>query len=91
MSTKRTVQFTIELIKFLKDKRKTILDPSKSWNKGNSDQAKTIVKMMIFLIDEWTISIDAIRKNLIPNCKHPKKMQTTCNGVKYCMNCNWDL
>lgn len=26
-----------------------------------------------------------------PNCKHPKKMQDTCAGQLYCMNCNEDL
>ena len=26
-----------------------------------------------------------------PNCKHPKKMQDTCKGKRYCMNCNKDL
>jgi len=24
-------------------------------------------------------------------CKHPKKYQDICNGVKYCCNCNEDL
>lgn len=36
--------------------------------------------------------IFAIKKNLIPNCKHPKKMQDmTPGGQRYCMNCNSDL
>ncbi len=26
-----------------------------------------------------------------PNCRHPKKMQDTCDGVLYCMDCNEDL
>ena len=26
-----------------------------------------------------------------PNCNHPKKMQDTCDGVLYCMDCNEDL
>ena len=26
-----------------------------------------------------------------PTCKHPKKMQDTCDGVLYCMDCNEDL
>lgn len=25
------------------------------------------------------------------NCKHPKKMHDTCDGIIYCMNCNFDL
>ncbi len=26
-----------------------------------------------------------------PNCKHPKKMIDTCDGQKYCMDCNSDI
>ncbi len=36
-------------------------------------------------------NLKLIRTELIPNCKHPKKMQDTCAGVKYCMDCNTDL
>lgn len=36
-------------------------------------------------------NLKLIRKQLIPNCIHPKKMQDTCGGVKYCMDCNTDL
>lgn len=33
-----------------------------------------------------------IKKNIQPNCKHPKKMQDkTADGQLYCMNCNLDL
>ncbi len=36
-------------------------------------------------------NLKLIREQLIPNCKHPKKMQDTCGGVIYCMDCNTDL
>ncbi len=36
-------------------------------------------------------NLKLIRGELVPKCKHPKKMQDTCNGQKYCMACNWDL
>jgi len=36
-------------------------------------------------------NLQLIRKELVPNYKHPKKMQDTCGGVKYCMSCNMDL
>ena len=36
-------------------------------------------------------NLKLIRDQLIPNCKHPKKMQDTCGGIKYCMDCNTDL
>jgi len=36
-------------------------------------------------------NLKLIRKEIIPNCKHPKNMRDTCKGVKYCMDCNMDL
>ena len=36
-------------------------------------------------------NLKLIREQLIPNCKHSKKMQDTCGGIKYCMDCNTDL
>jgi len=36
-------------------------------------------------------NLKLIKKEIIPNCKHPKKMQDTCGSQKYCMACNWDL
>ena len=36
-------------------------------------------------------NLKLIKKEIIPNCKHPKKMHDICDGQKYCMQCNWDL
>jgi len=36
-------------------------------------------------------NLKLIRDELVPKCTHPKKMQDTCAGVKYCMDCNCDL
>jgi len=36
-------------------------------------------------------NLKLIKNELVPKCKHPKKMQDTCAGVKYCMDCNTDL
>jgi len=51
-------------------------------------------EVMITIRDsEKTIisNLKLIKNELIPKCKHPKKMQDTCAGQKYCMSCNWDL
>lgn len=48
----------------------------------------------IILNSEKTIisNLESIKKELVPNCKHPKKMRdTTSDGQEYCMSCNWDL
>jgi len=36
-------------------------------------------------------NLGKIRKELIPKCKHPKKMRDKADGVLYCMACNQDL
>ena len=43
--------------------------------------------------DETVISnLEKIRRELVPNCKHPKKMTDILpDGQKYCMSCNLDL
>ena len=49
--------------------------------------------MIIIRDSEKTIiaNLKLIRDELIPKCTHPKKMQDTCAGQKYCMECNFDL
>ena len=32
-----------------------------------------------------------IKKNIQPNCKHPKKMRDGKKGQRYCMKCNLDF
>ncbi len=50
------------------------------------------ISAILIKSDKTVISnLQLIRKELIPNCKHPKKMQDTCAGVKYCTKCNTDL
>lgn len=35
--------------------------------------------------------ISEILENIITDCEHPKNMRDNCNGIVYCMNCNFDL
>jgi len=57
-----------------------------------SDCTNSEVMTTIHNSEKTIISnLKLIREQLIPNCKHPKKMQDTCGGVKYCMDCNMDL
>ncbi len=44
------------------------------------DNGKTIIK-----------NLELIKKELVPNCKHPKKMRDKCGSVEYCMSCNLDM
>jgi len=55
--------------------------------------SKDFETMKIIRDSEKTIiaNLKLIKNELIPKCKHPKKMQDTCAGQKYCVACNWDL
>ena len=54
---------------------------------NDSSITKTLVDC-----DQRTIdNLKLIKKEIVPNCKHPKKMHDVCKGQKYCMNCNMDL
>lgn len=72
------------------------------WIERRENSLKKLQETIIFSDTEITkVLVDSdkmiihnlkqIKKEIIPNCKHPKKMQDNCAGVKYCMSCNMDL
>jgi hypothetical protein len=66
-------------------------DPAKSWNTGD-DNFKKLAKILSDCHKDNIQVLNIIKKELIPNCKHPKKMRDkTADGQLYCMNCNYDL
>jgi len=56
---------------------------------------KTIhmIDELIGKCSETTIifNLEQIKKELVPNCTHPKDMNDKCAGQLYCMSCNLDL
>jgi len=69
-----------------------IAHKQKAIKKSCSDGKNSEVMTMLNDLENIAISnLKLIREQLIPNCKHPKKMQDTCGGIKYCMDCNTDL
>ena len=90
-----TVKKALKLLDFLIEcetrMQDAMSDPGKSWNIGND----SIVKLAKTLSDCHRDNIrvlNIIKKELIPNCKHPKKMRDkSADGQWYCMNCNYDL
>ena len=91
MSGMMTVQKAIKIIDWWLEHKKTTMDDFKEkWRNSNDtygvekalmDSDKTIIE-----------NLELIRKELVPNCKHPKKMRDrTANGQQYYMNCNLDL
>ncbi len=87
-----TVKKAIQIIDWwIGHKKKIMEDLRKEWNYNTFEEATGIVKV-IFDFDKTTIAnLQAIREQLVPKCKHPKKMHDVCKGQKYCMNCNMDL
>lgn len=69
-----------------------IAQKQKAIKESCSDGKNSEVMTMLNDSENTAISnLKLIREQLIPNYKHPKKMQDICVGVKYCMDCNTDL
>ena len=89
-----TVKNAIEGLNFLienKTKVKNeILDPNMMWNKGEPSISK-FTEALSSLLQRDISSLQKIKNEIEPKCKHPKKMQDICDGQRYCMNCNLDL
>lgn len=86
-----TVKKAIKMLDWWIDQRKQATEQfKKDWDYKTEveDVAKTMLKS-----DEIVIyNLETIRAELVPKCKHPKKMiDTLPDGQKYCMNCNLDL
>jgi len=87
-----TVKKAIKILDWwISHKKQTMKHFKKDW-KFETDSISEVAKSLI-QSDETTIyNLEKIKKELVPNCKHPKKMiDTLSDGQKYCMNCNLDL
>lgn len=67
-----------------------LINPNSSWNK-NFDCTRELAQTIANLTQEEIQVLELIKKQLLPKCRHPKKMHDTCKGKKYCINCNMDL
>ena len=36
-------------------------------------------------------NLKLIKKEIVPDCSHPKKMRDKCGKIEYCMSCNLDM
>jgi len=84
-----TVKKAIKILDWWIKQKKIGIDKLKvDENFHDKELEKTILHY-----DKTIISnLEVIRKELVPNCKHPKKMQDVdSNGNLYCMDCNLDL
>lgn len=83
-----TVKKAIKLVDLWIEHREESIKKLNSENIFNDFSiTKTLVDCDQRIID----NLKLIKKELVPKCRHPKKMQDICAGVKYCMDCNCDL
>lgn len=88
MTTKKAVRIVDG---FLENRTKHIAElqrPENNW--GHGIAAEAVAQDIARMTHEIGV-FKILRKEIAPNCKHPKKMHDTSNGQKYCMNCNMDL
>jgi len=91
MSGMMTVQKAIKILDWwIGQKTQGMEKLQKEWT--FSDDTHDVGKTLLD-VDKIIISnLEKIRAELVPNCKHPKKMRDrTSDGQWYCMNCNLDL
>ena len=86
-----TVKKAIKTIDWWIDHKKTTMETFREKWKDSDDTYG--VETAIMDSDKTIIeNLELIRKELVSNCKHPKKMRDrTADGLWYCMNCNLDL
>ncbi len=91
MTVKKALEMLDFLIEYEKKMQDAMGDPTKSWNTGN-DNIRYLAKTLSDSHKDNVRILNGIKKELVPNCKHPKKMRDrTSDGQWYCMNCNSDL
>ncbi|CUR52803.1 Putative ATP-dependent Lon protease [Nitrosotalea devaniterrae] len=88
MTSKKAVQI-VEMLLEIKTRHKQNLEkPENDWG---IDVVGRLVQREITSLSNEISWLGALKKEIAPPCKHPKKMQDMCEGQKYCMNCNLDL
>lgn len=91
MTIKKAIEILDYIIEKKLEKKIGLLDPLKPWNQGN-ESIKEMSNTVAEIIDDDIKILQTIKKEITPNCKHPKKMRTKdAKGNLYCMNCNLDL
>ena len=88
MTVKRAIEICDYLVKAHLKNSAGIRDLVKDWKTDTQGLAIKIAEVH----EDVAECIFLIKKNLIPDCKHPKKMRDeAADGQVYCMNCNTDL
>ncbi len=90
LTLKKAVEIIDYTIKRKLEIREGFIDPQKSWNMGETN-ISGITMELGRILSEYVEILKLIRSQMVPKCKHPKKMRDHDGKGWYCMNCNWDL
>lgn len=87
-----TVKKAIEIIDWwIGHKKHSIEQLKEKWCSG-SDKTTEVGQALLESERTEISNLEKIRAQLVPNCRHPKKMRDRLpDGQVYCMNCNLDL
>lgn len=89
-----TVKKAIEIIEWiLNNKTKTVKEfYEPEILKAKYEIGANLYRTLLQVTETDIHNLQAVKEQLVPNCKHPKKMRDRApNGQWYCMNCNLDL
>ena len=88
MSVKKAIRIIDGLITAHLKNAQLFKDRVKDWDSPAKDLGLGIADDRIGMAEVLSL----VKKELVPNCKHPKKMRDkSADGQWYCMNCNTDL
>ena len=91
MTVKKAIKILDWLIKQETTRAEGFVDPKHTWNQ-DFDCMKDLAKSLSDSQKNEIEVLQILRKELIPKCSHPKKMQDMdSKGNRYCMDCNMDL
>jgi hypothetical protein len=88
-----TVKKAIEILDWwINHKKQSVKQLVKKWNYAEHDKCTEVSHALIESEKIVLSNLETIRAELVPDCKHPKKMRDRLpDGQWYCMNCNMDL
>jgi len=88
-----TVKKAIEILDWiLNNKTKTIEEFYKpNIIDSKYDLSENLYRTLLEIAKTDVYNLEVVKKQLVPDCKHPKEMHDICEGQKYCMACNMDL
>ena len=89
-----TVKKSIEILSWIIDnKTKTVKEfYEPELLRAKYDLCADLYRTLLKVTETDIHNLEALKEQLVPNCKHPKKMRDrTHHGQLYCMNCNLDL